>query len=191
MDQRTPGLDDAGTTGPRGQQIDQPTAPITVTPRDGRLLTGWPQLYADVLGKRRSIQPLAGWLLSGLLGLVGWLTVVYAPGAFDRGRLAHGADPSGVITVEAGYATIIAVALIALAVAFEPFLSRFIGARSKALRKALGRSRAAVRLPTFALGALIGLVWRLPSFVLSFVDYVLARPIAWLVGVTQEGWGLR
>jgi hypothetical protein len=33
---------------------------------------------------RPSIGPVAGWLLAGLIGLVAFLTIVYAPGAFER-----------------------------------------------------------------------------------------------------------
>lgn len=190
MDQRAPGLVEGGASGADGRASDQKAAP-TATPRDEGLLTGWEQIQADVLGSRRSVQPLAGWLLSGLLGLVGWLIFVYAPGAFERAKQVHGADPSGVITVEAGYITIITVALIALAVAFEPFLSRFLGKQRDTWRKGLGRSHAAVRLPVTAVGAVIGFIWQLPSVVLSLIDTILARPIAWLVGVTQEGWGVR
>ncbi len=191
MDQRVPGLDEEGASAAIGRASDQEAARVRATPRDEGLLTGWEQFHADVLGSRRSVQPLAGLLLSGLLGLVGWLTFAYAPGAFERAKQAHGADPSGVITVEAGYATIIIVALIALAVAFEPFLSRFLGNRRDALRKGLGKSHAALRFPVSALSAAIGFIWQLPSIVLSFIDFILARPIAWLVGVTQEGWRRR
>jgi hypothetical protein len=145
------------------------------------------QFYADVFGFRRSVQPLAGWFLSGLLGLVVWLTVVYAPGAFQRANLLHGADPKGVITVEAGYFTVAAVTLIALFVAFEPVLSRVVDdyIRSSHWRW-LGRSPAYVRLPVLAVGTIISLLWQLPSIILSFLDYLLARPVAVLVGITQK-----
>jgi len=191
MNQRVTGLDDERATSPVDQQNDQQGLAGRVTPRDEGLLTGWAQFNADVFGARRSVQPLGGWLLSGLAGLVLWLTIVYAPGAFERANQPHGADPSGVITVQAGYLTIIAVALIALAVAFEPFLTRFLGGRWKPLRKWLGRSHAVIRLPVTGLGALIGLIWNLPSILLSFIDTILARPIAWIVGATQEGWRRR
>ncbi|MEO1610651.1 MAG: hypothetical protein AAFR90_15265, partial [Pseudomonadota bacterium] len=158
--------------------------------RDG-LLAGWVQFKADVFGARRSVQPLSGWLLSGLLGLVIWLTVYYAPGAFERAKQAHGADPAGVITMDAAYFTIITVALLSLAVAFEPFLSRFIGNRQKALLKALGTSSAWVRLPVVWLGKAIWFIWQLPSIVLSFFDYILARPIAVAVGTSLQGWPRR
>jgi hypothetical protein len=169
-----------------GAEAKQNFAPA----RDDGLPTGWAQFHADVLSARRSVQPLAGWLLSGLLGLVVWLTVVYAPGAFERAKLAHGADPKGVITVEAGYITIVAVALIALAVAFEPFLSRLMEDGRKAWRSMLPRNTV-LQLTLSGMGMLAAFVWHFPSGLLSFVDWLLARGFASAVGATLKGWKLR
>jgi len=180
QDGETPDLTDEGG--------EQQLPPDKNESRNDGLLRGWAQFEADVFGARRSVQPLSGWLLSGLFGLVTWLTLVYAPGAFERARQAHGADPSGVITMEAAYFAIVTVALLALAVAFEPFLARFMGARQKALRKWIGRSSAWVRRPVTWLGQAIWFVWQLPSWALSFIDYLLARPIAVAVGTSLQGW---
>lgn len=183
------GPDEGAPSPPNEVGPQEPTA-RPGTPRDEGLLTGWDQFHADVLGSRRSVQPLAGWLLSGLLGLVGWLTVVYGE-VFDPDKKGHGADPSGVITVEAGYATLLIVAVLTVVVAFEPYGSRLSERWGKPLFRWLGSSHAAVRLPVTAVGAVIGFIWQLPSFILSFIDFILARPVAWIVGATQEGWGIR
>lgn len=192
MDQRVPKPNDNKTAGPGASESGRQIASSLVIPRDMSVLTRWVvQFQSDVLSDRRSVQPLAGWLLSGLIGLVVALTIVYAPLAFTNLQGGEDAKSSGVISEEAGYATIVAVALIALAVAFEPFLSRYSEDKRKRLRRWLGERHAVVRLPLTALVAAIWGAWQVPSVVLSFVDYLFARPFAWLVGVTQEGWRLR
>jgi hypothetical protein len=131
---------------------------------------------------------LAGWLLLALLGFVAYLTLEFAPGAFERAQMAHGADPKGVISVETGYWTVGIVALLALLAGFEPHLTRWWdGWGHSTGRRWLGRQPWPVRASlTFLLWA-AGIVWRLPSLFWSFLDYLLARPLAMLAGATQRG----
>jgi formylglycine-generating enzyme required for sulfatase activity len=158
----------------------------------GKRLGHWRgQLMDDVLGEHASVGPLTGWLLLALFGLVAYLTLTYAQGAFQRGQMAHGADPAGVISVHTGYWTIILVAALALLVGFEPQLrrrwevlrasigGRWLGNRSGGLKVLLAYSRWVARF-----------VWRLRGVIWSFLDYVLARAIAPLAGATQKS-GLR
>lgn len=147
---------------------------------------GWKQFVADVSGPRASVQPLTGWLLTALLALIVYLTVVYAPGAFERSKQPEGADPSGVITIEMGYWTIALVAVVAFLVGIEPQLRRFVnelGARAR--RTLLG----SVVLFVCWLPSIV--IWRLPSILLSALDTLLTRRIAALVGATLRGTVLR
>ncbi|MEO1610652.1 MAG: hypothetical protein AAFR90_15270, partial [Pseudomonadota bacterium] len=163
-------------------------------PKNDGLLTGWAQFEADVFGARRSVQPMSGWLLSGLLVLVVWLAAYYAPRAYDdskKTRDAASADvftKAGVITEDAAYFTIIIVVVITLAVAFEPFWAQFIGNRQKEFRKTLVSSPTWIRIPAIGLWHMISIILQLPSYFLSCIDYILARPIAVAVGASLQGW---
>ena len=174
-----------------GKDLRSTASPQSVGMRT-RLIGTWRQFRADVFGEHTSIRPLAGWLLLALLGLVAYLTVEYAPGAFERATMPHGADPKGVISVETGYWTIGSVALVALLAGFEPRISRaFEDWDWSSARHWLARQPAPL-LVTFELAIMLLLwavrgLWRFPSRFWSFLDYLLARPVAFVAGATQRG----
>lgn len=148
----------------------------------------WTQFRSDAFGKHASIQPLAGWLLLALVGLVTYLTIEYAPGAFERTQRPHGTDPRGVIAVETGYLTVGIVALLALMVAFEPHIADvFSGGNSSSRGRWLAQQSGFVRSVAELLLSAGGTLWRFPSQLWSFLDYLFARPIALLAGATQHG----
>lgn len=143
------------------------------------------QVKSDTVGPRASVQPFAGWLLAGLFFFVVYLTVVYAPGAFQRSRQGEGVDRTGIISLAMGYWTIGIVGVVTLLAAWEPHIARWANGRFVQLRGWLLRQRGTVRLLIFLVGGCLLLLWRMPSFLLSAIDMVLARPVAMLVGVTQ------
>ena len=157
-------------------------------PRSDDLQELWKQFRTDVFGKRASVQPVVGWLLTALLALVLYLTIVFAPDAFRRSQGPHGADPSGVISVATGYLTIIAITMLALAVGCEPIVRRRWDDYRFAQQS--GATSIRRRASHWLLWPLLAL-WRTPSTVLSIIDYVLVRPVAFLVGVTQTNWRRR
>jgi hypothetical protein len=142
----------------------------------------------DVFSDRRSIQPLGGWMLSLLFGLVLFLTIEYAPGAFERTQMPLGTNTQAVISVESGFITIGVMAAIAIFVAFEPYLFRklYYPGHSYRVEWAL-RKPSYVRYLVFGIWCLFSFSWKFPSILLSFLDFVLARPIAFLAGATQRG----
>jgi formylglycine-generating enzyme required for sulfatase activity len=157
----------------------------------GKPRADWAIRHADLEGPGASVQPFAGWLLTGLLGFVAYLTIYYAPGAFERSKQAEGTDPGGVITLEMGYWTIGIVSAIALLVAFEPLIARWTVAASANLRRGLDRRPLFAQFLTQAIADFCGLLWKLPGLVMSLADATLARTIATLVGATRHGTAVR
>ena len=153
-------------------------------PRPPRRRPGqwWRQFKGDVSGARASVQPLAGWLLLALFAFVAYLTIIYAPEAFEAGERPPGAHRESVITAETGYWTIGVVALLALLVGFEPQLTR----RWDGWDRSTGRRWLSPRTWSFLVQTM-RFFWRLPSYFWSFLDYLLARPLAMLAGATWRG----
>lgn len=144
------------------------------------------QFMADVFGSRASVQPFAAWLIFALFACVAYLTIVYAPDSIKSAQLPHGANPNSVITVETGYKVVAFVALIALAIGYEPHLVRWFDEWRPSNKRWLGRQPRHVRALLAGLLGSIRFFGKLPSYILSFVDYLLARPIAILAGATQK-----
>lgn len=141
---------------------------------------------------RPSVGSGAGWLIGLLFLLVAYLTIEYAPGAPGRAQQAHGADPDGVITVAIGYCTVAVVAFVALLVGFWPQLAQLLDEWGQSgARRWLGRQSVAVRTSLAILAWTANALLRLPSVVLSFADYLLARPFAFLAGATQKNTPVR
>jgi len=184
-----PEIDDGRRPEARTREEDDLGATVQprLLPLRQRLGQWWEQFLADVFGEHASVGPLGGWLLLALLGVVTYLTLVYAEGAVERSQMAEGADKSRVISVESGYWTILIVALLALFVGFEPQLRRRLEVLSpSAGRRWFGRRPGIVQLLLKGLRSAMHFVWRLPSLILSLLDYVLARVIAPLAGATQK-----
>ena len=165
-----------------------------------------------------SIGPVSGWLIGGLIALVVYLTWTFAPGAAERADLPHGDDEAGVIPVWAGFVAIGVVSVLSISAGLEPYLSprlgRWFGWLGRLVRPRpsdglfrLGRRDLgfwiwvtarfvwpfhlfyAVLLRIIGFGLFF--IWRAPSILLSFFDWTLARPIAWLAGATLRPWYLR
>jgi len=154
----------------------------------------WAQFRKDVWDDP-SIGPVAGILLSGLAGLIAWLTIEYAPGAVDRAEQAASETRQigeGVIRPFWGFLTIAIMTMATLAAGFEPIVSRRVGRwwRRAGLRWWNGLWRP-FRWALLAPIALILAPARLSSFAFSLADYVLARPIAVLAGAAWRGWAKR
>lgn len=139
----------------------------------------WTEFLKDVWDDA-SIGPVAGVLLSVLAGLIVWLTIEYAPGAAARADLPGEAE-GGSIKPFWGRVTIVVMTLATLTAGFEPILTknadrwwRRVGRR---WWKALAAPIALILIPA-----------KLASFAWSFVDYVLARPMAILAGAAWRGW---
>lgn len=149
------------------------------------------QFLADVF-VRPSIRPLAGWLIGALLGLVIALTLRYSPGAPARADLPHGADPTGVIPVWAGFGTVGFVTVVALVIGWEPVVRRFVGPGPAAGLGAWVRARGLwLRAPMLAIGRMAHVVWHAPATAFSVLDYLLVRPLAWTAGATLRPVWLR
>ncbi|MEJ2118536.1 MAG: hypothetical protein P8Y36_11850, partial [Alphaproteobacteria bacterium] len=65
--------------------------------------------------------------------------------------------------------------------------TRWLGDGWSTRRRAwLSRQSLWLRLPLSAIGWLLGHIYPVPSLILSFIDYLLARPFAWLAGTTLQ-----
>jgi hypothetical protein len=149
-----------------------------------RLEQWWQQFKSEVIGEHASLGPFGGWLILALLGVIAYLTLSYAEGAIQRGQMAHGADPSGLISVQTGYWTLLIVALLALFVGFEPQIA-------SPIRRWFARRPRNVRGVLTGFGSTMLVLWRLPSVICNVLDYMLARVIAPLAGTTQQSALLR
>src|SRR5262245_1051889 len=150
----------------------------------------WAELKADLFGARASVQPLAGWLLAGLIFYVVWLTLEYGP-IFECKRAADEAAkrgapspsclaevPGNVITDRMAWTTFIIVIVVALLAAIEPSLQRLFS-------KVTDRIRRRMALWPKWMGGVVGtavasllFVWRASGVVLSGLDTLLARLVA-------------
>lgn len=141
------------------------------------------RMLADVL-VRPSIGPIAGWLLTGVIALVTFLTLEYAPGAARRALLPHGADETGIIPVVAGYWTLGVVSALAVVAGWEPVVRRMIDPKLAVRWSAwLNESDWWVRGGAAVFSYIVQGVYHAPSIALSLADYLLARPVAILAGV--------
>ncbi|MCI4663629.1 MAG: SUMF1/EgtB/PvdO family nonheme iron enzyme [Neomegalonema sp.] len=153
---------------------------------------------------RPSIGVVGGWILGGLLTLVLWLTLEWAPNAAERARKSPDALGDA-ITPEGGWAAIIIIAMLALAAGWEQTIEAWLdGARrTRAALRAQQSRRARRRSETMSiarlvLGGAFRVVWtalkflgRIPSRVLSVVDWLLAKVFASLAGAHRIGYGPR
>jgi formylglycine-generating enzyme required for sulfatase activity len=170
----------------------------------------------DVL-EHPSIGAATGWIVGSLVAFVIWLTYKYAPGAAARATQVEGTAPEGVIPVAAGYWAIAVVAVLAILAGLEPIIGPPLARWADDIRQRLvlrvpdiarlsrrdlglwrwlrWRLWWAVPVVLNFLGAVLGLVlmviWRMPSFVLSLFDWLLARPFAIFAGATLRPWWLR
>lgn len=148
----------------------------------------WAQFRKDVWDDA-SIGPFAAVLLSILAGLIVWLTIEYAPGAAARADLPHGEAEGGSIDPFWGRVTIALMTLATLTAGFEPILAKHV---DRWWRRAGKRWWNALWRPfrwlLFAPLALILIPAKLASFAWSFIDYILARPVAILAGAAWRGW---
>lgn len=153
----------------------------------------WRHFLDDVI-RRPTIGPVASWLILGLVTLVGWLTRQYAQGA-ATGTACGGSAPraaGGVIPVDAGYGTILAVTAITLMAGMQPVLEkRFTSDWSRQLSDWFAHQHWALRAPVTFVSRLLGSLFQIPAWVLSFADYLLARPVALLAGAGLSPFWLR
>ncbi len=158
---------------------------------------------------RPSIGPMAGLLAGGLMGLVAWLSALYADGAFARSCDFAGADAQGVIGAATGFWTIAIVSVLAVATGVEPIVARrasgwdWDGAlRARWRRLDLRPGSVFLRIPRalvliltaalyLALGWLLWIAYRTPSFVFSLFDWFLVRAVAVAAGTTLQPWPVR
>lgn len=141
---------------------------------------------------RPSIGPLAAWLITGLVGLVAWLTITYAPGAVERANAVPANRQDGLISASTGFWTIAGVALLALAAGMQPLIERRIETLSVTVfARWLTTTPSWLRWFAHAIVGVMRLLCLAPSIVLSLVDYLFARPIATLAGATLQPFWLR
>jgi len=134
-------------------------------------------VFLNDVFRRPCVSAVAGWLIGALITLVGWLTREYAGQSLDG-------EP-GVISLTAAYWTVGLMALLALAVGWEPILMRRYGsAMASAARNWITRQPRLLRLPLKAIGWVVWLIYRTPGTILSVIDLLLARPIAIAAGTT-------
>ena len=183
-----------GGTSSDAQRSEAPTSDQDVAKKQWNswLAARWWDFKADVFGREPSIGSVTALLLTLLFGLVAWLTLEFAPGAPVRHELPYGGDPTGVITKEAGYWTIALVTFAALMTGFEHILSRQImDFWRETGRQWFMLQSIVLRGPILFTTGLISGVLKGLSVVWSVGDYMLARPLAWLVGTHWKGWGKR
>lgn len=152
--------------------------------------------FRDDVFRRPSIGPVAAWLILGLVTLVAWLTLQYAPGAATGAPCGAAAPPAaagaGTISVAAGYTTLIAVTAITLLAGLQPVLEkRFASDWSGQISDWFARQHVAVRAPIIFMARVLGSLLRIPAWVLSFADYLLARPLALIAGAGLSPFWLR
>lgn len=159
------------------------------------LAAQWNHFLDDVF-RRPSIGPVAAWLILGLVTLVGWLTLQYAPGAATGAPCGAAAPPApagaGTISVAAGYTTLIAVTAITLLAGLQPVLEkRFASDWSGQISDWFARQHWALRAPLIFVSRVLGGLLRIPASALSFADYLLARPLALIAGAGLSPFWLR
>jgi len=151
------------------------------------IVSMWRLTVADVLGPRASVQPLGSWMLMLLVALVIFLTIEHAPGSLERAQSGLNTSSNGVVSVETGFLTIASVTVIAIFVAFEPKLSRWIeGIVGGNTRLGLHKEQRAKRWLFIVIYKSAVVVWRAPSIAINLIDFLLARPIAFFAGATQK-----
>ena len=134
---------------------------------------------------RPSVGTLGGWIIGGLIALVVYLTVIYAPLAAQAAALGHYALDEQTIDPETGLLTIAIVAAASLIIGWEDVARRRLAPLG--WWRALTGARLWRRWYVFPLRLLI----RAPSIALSFCDYALARVMATLAGATLGWWPWR
>lgn len=154
----------------------------------------WANFWRDVFAEP-SIGPVTAWLVGGLVALVAWLTVSYAPGAVERAG-ACGEAPAdaseGVISVEWGFRTLALVAAFTLLAGIQPIIGkRFSSDWADSIADWYARQSIAIRGAAMALGFAFGAIFNLLAWAFSILDWLLARPIALLAGTTLQPWPLR
>lgn len=148
----------------------------------------WAEFRKDVW-EDPSIGPVAGILLSMLAALIAWLTMEYAPGAAARADIPYGEAEGGSIDPLWGRVTIVLMTIATLTAGFEPIVAKHADRWWRRAGKRWWKALAApIRWLLFAPIALILIPAKLASFAWSFVDFVLARPIAILAGAAWRGW---
>ncbi len=153
----------------------------------GRLKTLGKQLRRDVWSDP-TIRPVTAIVLSALAGLVIWLTATYASGAASRASSASVTGAADAIPPQWGQATIGMVIVLTLFVGFQAILERrrVLWWRNKGqpLYRALSTP---IRILLYSVAFVFFAPIRLASVGLSFVDFLLARPIAILAGAGWRG----
>lgn len=151
----------------------------------------WAQFRRDVWDDA-SISPVAGIMLSVLAALIVWLTIEYAPGAAERAEQTASATKradEGVIEPFWGNVTIVLMTIATLTAGFEPIVGRRV---ERWWRRAGKRWWSGLSLPVrwvlITPLALTRVLAKLASCAWSFIDYILARPIAILAGSAWRGW---
>lgn len=142
-----------------------------------------------------SVSPLTAWLVGGLLVLVGWLTLNYAPGAAERGG-ACGASAAetgpGIIPLDWGYGTLAAVAALTFIAGVQPVIGkRFSAQGGDTIANWYARQNSIVRGLAMALGSILKTLFSLLGWAFSLLDWFLARPLALLAGAGLQPWPLR
>jgi formylglycine-generating enzyme required for sulfatase activity len=143
-----------------------------------------------------SIGPVSAWLVGALIALVAWLTVHYAPGAAARagacGAAASGEGETGIISVVTGYWTLGVVAALTLSAGMQPVLERrFSVDLAEPIADWYARQGMALRGPVALFGLLLKLLCYIPAALLSFADWLLARPGAYIAGAAWSPFWLR
>ena len=140
-----------------------------------KLRPRWAQFKRDVFDDP-TIRPVGATILSALAALIVWLTATYAPAG-------------GEISPQWGWITIAIMTFLTLAAGFEPVvmgpIDRWWQMRGeRAYRRLPWPLRSPLRLAT----ALMLAPFVFASTIWSLVDYVLARPVAFLAGATWPDW---
>lgn len=155
----------------------------------GRRIAAWDRTrFINDVFVNPSVGPTAAWLLLALLTLVAAITVRYAPNAAARsGGVDCSSALASCISPELGVRTIFFVAVLTFAAGIAPIVARRVFEVA-----ALNATTWSARSPRWLHGVLsvlmllMRLVWFLPAFCFSLVDYMLARPLALLAGAALQ-----
>ncbi len=147
-------------------------------------LAGHWRQFKDDVWDQPTIRSVGATLLTVLIGVIVELTRRYSPATSE--------DGGGTIDPSTGNLVILGVGLATIVAAYEPHVSRLVGNWIWS-----GGRQTFLTLPRWLQFLWVGvrsLIWapfKVLSVAWSFVDYLLARPIAMLAGAKAVGWKWR